>query len=65
VVHATLQVSWKEGKRAAMFRDKIESVDIWMSYRQLPYDVRRAVTSYYSEIWVPHAGDTRRTSCIL
>eukprot|EP00208_Stichococcus_sp_RCC1054_P002961 CAMPEP_0206142088 /NCGR_PEP_ID=MMETSP1473-20131121/15486_1 /ASSEMBLY_ACC=CAM_ASM_001109 /TAXON_ID=1461547 /ORGANISM="Stichococcus sp, Strain RCC1054" /LENGTH=627 /DNA_ID=CAMNT_0053536937 /DNA_START=255 /DNA_END=2138 /DNA_ORIENTATION=- len=44
-----------EARRAVIFRDKINKVDAWMSYRQLPGKLRSDITGYYANSWVPQS----------
>lgn len=37
-----------------IFRDKINKVDAWMSYRQLPGKLRSDITGYYANSCVIH-----------
>ena len=36
-----------------IFRDKINKVDAWMSYRQLPGSLRSDITGYYANSCSP------------
>lgn len=38
-----------------IFRDKINKVDAWMSYRQLPGKLRSDITGYYANSYVVHS----------
>lgn len=50
-----LQMFSPEARRAVVFRDKINKVDSWMSYRQLPNSLRSDITGYYANSWVPQS----------
>lgn len=50
-----LQMFSPEARRAVIFRDKINRVDSWMSYRHLPNTLRSDITGYYANSWVPQS----------
>ena len=40
----------KDAKAAVLFRNRMESVDKWMSYRGLPRPLRSRIGNYYAEV---------------
>jgi len=49
-----LQRASKELQEAEMFRDKMSSVQTWMTRLKLPLDLRAKIRAYYAEVRSAH-----------